>query len=55
MDVLKDVMKYGPMASLSYWTQGIIVSIFSLIVVTLFTMLVLLFTHGMYANIQFGY
>ncbi|WP_350285889.1 hypothetical protein [uncultured Croceitalea sp.] len=55
MDVIKDILQNGPIASFSLWTRGILLSIFSSIVCTLLVMLVLLFSYGTHMNIQFGY
>ena len=55
MDVLKDVMRNGPIAPFSNWTKGIFISVFTAIVITLMIMLVVLLRYELYTNIQFGY
>ncbi|GMN05226.1 hypothetical protein MTsPCn5_06140 [Croceitalea sp. MTPC5] len=55
MDVIRDILKNGPIAPYSLWTKSILLSVFSSIVCTLIIMLVILLVNGYNTNIQFGY
>lgn len=55
MEVIKDVLKNGPIAAFPFWIKSVLLSLFSTIVCTLFTMLVVLLYTGYGTNIRFGY
>lgn len=55
MDVIKEILKYGPLGLLSFWSRSMVLLLFSAIVSTLLTMLTILLVYGNEMSIQFGY
>lgn len=55
MDVMKEILSKGPLGLLSFWSRSMVLLLFSAIVSTLLTMLVLLLIYGNEISIQFGY
>lgn len=55
MDVLKEIMNNGPLGLLSFWSKSLVLLLFSAIVSTLLTMLIILLIYGNQIPIQFGY
>ena len=55
MDVLNQIIKESPIGSLSKWSKSIVLSVFSSIVLTLFTMLVAMIMNAPDLHISFGY
>ncbi len=55
MDVIRDIVQYSAISTLTKWYKSLVVLIFTLIVVMLLTMLFLLLKNGSEANITYGY
>ncbi len=55
MDVMKEILNKGPLGLLSFWSRSMVLLLFSAIVSTLLTMLVVLLIYGNEISIQFGY
>ncbi len=55
MDVLNQIVKESPIGSLSKWSKSIVLSVFSSIVLTLFTMLIAMIMNAPDLHISFGY
>ncbi|MEM1257166.1 MAG: hypothetical protein AAGC45_11125 [Bacteroidota bacterium] len=55
MDVIKEILDKGPLGILSFWSKSMVLLLFSAIVSTLLTMLVVLLIYGNEMSIQFGY
>lgn len=55
MDVINEIIKESPIGSLSKWSKSIVLSVFSSIVLTLFTMLIIMITNADNISISFGY
>ena len=55
MDVLNKIIQESPIGSLSKWSKSIVLSVFSSIVLTLFTMLVVMIMNAPDLHFSFGY
>lgn len=55
MDVIKEILNNGPLGLLSIWSKSMVLLLFSVIVSTLLTMLIVLLRYGNEISIQFGY
>ena len=55
MDVFKEIVNNGPLGLLPFWSKSMVLLLFSAIVSTLFTMLLILLVYGSEVSIQFGY
>ncbi len=55
MDVIKEIMQNGPLGLLPVWSKSLVLLLFSAIVATLATMLMILLRYGSEISIQFGY
>lgn len=55
MDVFKEILKNGPLGLLPFWSKSLVLFVFSVIVSTLLTMLVILLAYGPTMTIKFGY
>jgi len=55
MDVIKEIMRNGPLGLLSFWSKSMVLLLFSAIVSTALTMLIFLLIYGNEVSIQFGY
>ena len=55
MDVFKEILKNGPLGLLPFWSKSLMLLLFSAIVSTLLTMLIVLLVYGPTMSIQFGY
>ncbi len=55
MDVIKEIVTKGPLGLLPFWSKSMVLLLFSAIVSTLLSMLVVLLVYGNEISIQFGY
>lgn len=55
MEVLNEIINESPIGSLSKWSKSIVLSLFSSIVVTLFTMLIVMIANAENISVSFGY
>lgn len=55
MEVLNEIINESPIGSLSKWSKSLVLSLFSSIVLTLFTMLVVMIVNAENISVSFGY
>ncbi len=55
MGIIKEIIQLSAIGALSKWHKAFILLLFSVIVVTLLTMLTVLIVNGNSASINFGY
>ena len=55
MEVLNNIINESPIGSLSKWSKSIVISLFSSIVLTLFTMLIVMLINADNISFSFGY
>ena len=55
MDVINEIIRQSAIGPLSRWYKSLVLSLFSSIVLTCLTMLVLLLTYGVERSLNFGY
>ncbi len=55
MEVLNNIINESPIGSLSKWSKSIVISLFSSIVLTLFTMLIVMLVNADNISFSFGY
>ena len=55
MEVLNNIINESPIGSLSKWSKSIVISLFSSIVLTLFTMLIVMIVNADNISFSFGY
>ena len=55
MDVINEIIRQSAIGPLSRWYKSLVLSVFSSIVLTCVTMLVLLLTYGVERSLNFGY
>ncbi|WP_411030787.1 hypothetical protein [Spongiimicrobium sp. 3-5] len=55
MDVINEIIRQSAIGPLSKWYKSLVLLLFSSIVTTLMTMLILLIKNGSHMSIQFGY
>lgn len=55
MDVIKEIIRQSAIGPFSRWYKSLVLSVFSSIVLTCLTMLVLLLTYGVERSLNIGY
>lgn len=55
MDVINEIIRQSAIGQLSNWFKSLVIFLFSAIVVTLLSMLLVLLVNGTQLNITFGY